>query len=505
MVKASKIWSDDGIKSWMLIKGNMIVGMGDDENLPTIYDRIVDLSNQFILPGLHDGHIHVFSLGRSKHRLQLNKPNSIAEMQNLLSDYVAKLEENDDWIVGADWDQDYMEDGRYPSKEDVDSIVPDRPLLLLRGGYHIGLVNSVGLRVLGIDYLTQDPPGGAIDRDPSGNPTGILRETALSLVTPFVEIKDHKFRRDLIVKGLQVCLEKGLTTVHTNDPKAYKIYKELNEASLLPIRVYLTIFYSELETDYIAPNNLDEGFLKTGRVKLFADGSLGARTATLNEPYSDDATSGIAIHQQNDLNQLVNVAHSKGYQLEIHGIGDRAATQILDAFDANGLTKEDRPIFTHCQILSAKLIDRIHAKGVIANIQPAFVKTDSQWAASRIGSERIKFAYAWKKLVNKGITVMGGSDAPIEDPSPLLGMYSAIFRENSRGVTWHPEEQLSLTEAIKIYTKSGAYAMNKEDTLGKLAVSYNADFVVVDQDIFDNPRFLKTASVVQVWVDGELK
>ncbi|MFX0210273.1 MAG: amidohydrolase [Candidatus Hodarchaeota archaeon] len=498
-----KIWTSQGLKSWMLIDSNEIKEIGDDPK-PNINAKSINLQQRLVLPGLIDAHIHVYHTGWLEYNLQLDRPRSIAELQNKLNEYIKGYADKERWIAGFGWDQDYMEDKRYPTRYDLDRIVEDRPVALTRVCGHLCLVNSKALQILGITADTPDPEGGSIDRDENGEPTGILRETAQEVIDTYIEIKNKDTRKKIIGLGLEKCLSVGLTTVQTNDYKAWEIYSELQEEGKLPIRVYLTPMHAEImEGKYLSPNTR-KGFLYTDRVKILVDGGLGGHTGALREPYADTGTTGQLIYSQEELNNKVKFAKEKGFRLEVHGVGDLAAEQILNAYETTGLTKEDRPILTHCQLLGKDLIERMKDLGVIANIQPSFVSSESPWIEKRLGeSRRLKYAYAWKTLIENEIYVAGSSDSPVEKPDPLLGLYSAIFRYDPKGKSWRPEECLTFEEALKIYTEGGAYAIKEEHSLGRLETGYKADFVVVDKDVSNNPELLRETRIEQVWVDGK--
>lgn len=495
------IWTDDGIQNWMLLNENIIeeIGLG---KLPESDNRI-DMNGNYIFPGLIDSHIHVYGLGRMSTRLYLDKPGSIFELQNRLQEYVSSNPRLN-WIIGHDWDQDYMEEGRYPNKSDIDFILKDKPVVLFRGGNHNAVVNSKALELMGITSETENPEGGLIDKDGDGEPTGILRETALSLVTEHIKIKDHETRKKIIIAGLEHCLKVGLTMVQSNDPDCWQIYKELDLENKLPIRVALTLFYRDLDRENVPSPNTKINLLTCDRVKLFTDGSLGGQTAALREVYSDTKKMGVTIHTQDELNAKVKKINDAGFRLEIHAIGDLAAEYTLNSFESANLEPESRPILTHGQVLSKDLILRIKNAGVIVNIQPQFVTTDSQWVNSRLGkdSDRLKYAYAWKTLIDSHIHVAGGSDAPIELPNPLHGIYAAIFRKSSKNETWKPEEKLTFQEAIDLYTKGGAFAAKRENELGQLRAGFLADFVVVNHDISSNQEQIRDTEIIEVWVDG---
>jgi len=481
----------------MILNGNRIEEVGSGE---CDFDgQKIDLQGKLVLPGLHDSHIHSYSYGRSKSRLNLHDTSSIEELQERLRQYNTDSE----WIIGHGWDQDEMKEGRYPTTSDLDQVVADKPVLLYRACNHIGVVNSKALALMQINRNTEDPEGGQIDRETSGKPTGILREEALSLVAPYIEHLDNEQRMRYYKTGLETCLEKGLTAIHTNDAQAWKYYAELAETEQLPIRVFLTLKYSDFEKEQYLPEfNEQRDLLTCRRVKLFADGSLGAETAALRENYRGLDHRGILIDQPEILAKKIQDIHDRGYQLEIHAIGDYAAEVVMDGYDAAGIQQEDRAIITHCQVLAKDLVSRMANSGYIANVQPPFVPTDARWAEKRLGATRLDYAYAWKTLMDHDVVVAGGSDAPIEDADPFWGIYCAMIRPDPEGKSWLTHECLTVDEAIEIYTKNGAYAVGMEDELGQLKPGYLADFTIVNPEILDQPEILREEPLYEVWVDG---
>ena len=499
-----KFWSHGDQFDWLQVDTNgKIVAVG--QGPPPSSDEMIDLEGFYIYPGFHDAHIHVYSLGRTAFRLNLQKVNSISELQRKLKDYAATHPELS-WIVGFGWDQDLFEEKRYPSRFDLDAVVSDLPVVLLRACHHIGVVNSKAIDILDIDSNTPDPPGGLIDKDKDG-PTGILREEALKLVTPHIENFDETTRKKIFKLGLEECAKVGLTSVHTNDPKAWQTYFALAENDELPVRVFLTLPYKDFEENPDIQEGQGSGLFSIERVKLFADGSLGASTAALNEPYSDGSAQdpegrGVLIHESKELEKMVERIASRKFKVETHAIGDRAAEQVLEQYKKLGLKRQ---VLTHCQILSPKAIQLLKETETIANIQPPFIYSDSQWAESRVGS-RIMYSYAWKTLLEKGIICAGGSDAPIESPSPLKGLFAAVFRQTKAFPEgWHTEECLTIQDAIGMYTLGGAIAVDRENVLGKLEVGFLADFVVLDKDILSNPEHLNSAMVLMTVVGGKIR
>ena len=498
-ISNTQIWTPTRIYDWMIIEDGMIDSVGT--GIPNFDGEIKDYSGKFIFPGLIDSHIHVFGIGLYDLRLKLNKPSSIAELQTRLLDYV-DAHQDLNWIVGYNWDQDYMEDGRYPNRKDIDRIVSNKPVVLYRGCNHILLLNSKALELLNITESTQCPSGGHIDIGVDGQPTGILREKAMGLVSTDIQLEDKELRKKAIQVGLQKCLENGITSVQTNDRGSWEIYNELDGEKQLPIRVFLTMYHDEIESDSSPKPGKKSNRFQWNRIKIVSDGSLGAQTAALREPYSDTNALGLPIYEQDELLKIMKMATSKGYRIETHAIGDMSAELVINAYEA--LPEQERPILTHCQVLGKDLVEKMKKRGVIANIQPQFVRTDSQWVSKRLGenSERYHYSYAWKTLLENDIHVAGGSDAPIESPNALDGIYQAMFRLNPKNEVWRPKEKLSFNEAVGIYTEGGAYAVKLENQLGMLKEGYQADFFVTDIDLAVFPEKIPQSKILEVWVEG---
>jgi len=282
--------------------------------------------------------------------------------------------------------------------------------------------------------------------------------------------------------------------------------KKLDSKGKLPIRVFLTIYYEELNKEETPPSKtINSSLLSIRRLKLLSDGSLGAETAGLRKNYRCSHNHGVLIYEKSKLEEAVKKSHQQNYQLEVHAIGDLAAEHTINSFIKANINASHRPVLTHCQVLGKDLIELMKKYGVIANVQPQFVTTDSLWAEKRLPDELLAYSYIWKTLMKSGITVVGGSDAPIEDCNPLLGLYCAIFRLDHNGKSWKPEECLTFHEAMQIYTSNAAYATWRENDLGKLLPGFQADFIVLDKNIEQQPYNLPSTNVEEVWVNGKLK
>ncbi|KAJ0405591.1 hypothetical protein ATCC90586_000368 [Pythium insidiosum] len=482
--------------SWMLVGDDGAIAAVGSDTPPSdgTTTTIVDLQGAVVLPGLHDSHIHAYYMGESAEFLNLTGCASFDDLADRLRRYDERYPDKA-WIVGFGWEQDKLSpSARYPSRHDLDAVVKGRPVLLHRACWHIAVVNTKAFEVAGIDVTKSsfDVTAGTVDVDEQGA-TGILREAVI-------------VRMKYIRNSLQKCVSHGLTAIHTNDYNAWHLYSKIQSESGLPLRVYLTPLIRELNTPEIPRPGSKDGLLSCDRIKIFSDGSLGAETAALRMPYKGTSNTGILFNSDEELKKQVADAHSAGYRLEIHAIGDRAAEQVLKALKDAGVAPNNRPLLTHCQILGDDLITTMREQGVIGNIQPSFTITDASFVRKRLPDSMLPFSYCWKTMIERGVVCAGGSDAPIETCNPFQGIYDAIYRSKPSEPqdTFLPNERLTFDEALRIYTVNGAFACMEDRRLGQLTEGYRADFVVLRRDAVSNHEALLDSDLVQsVWVDGK--
>ncbi|ELU03691.1 hypothetical protein CAPTEDRAFT_206365 [Capitella teleta] len=536
LVVNAQIWSGKigGDFSWMRYNPSSgyitEVGRGAPPPKETA-TKVKDFHGKRIFPGFHESHLHLGHLGNLLCSLDLHGCNSIEKLQTKLQDYMAKNPSG--WVVGNNWEQDVL--GRYPTKEDLDAVSGDRPVFLHRVCHHIGIGNSKALQLAGVGKDTPDPDGGAVDRYPSehpkaGEPTGILRENACKAIRELTRPNSAQVTEHLGI-ALAQCIRNGVTSAHSCEVQSWNEFKSLVDSSRLPIRIFYSAFYDSKDSGNFPKAGEKHGdLLSCDRIKLFSDGALGVGTAFLSQPYRGRAERGIPLHTEEELLRLVKEATASGYRLEVHAIGDAAAEMVIEAMEKADVTPEKRPILTHCQILRKELIPRMKSLGMIANIQPQFVPTDARWVDRFLPDGLMDCIYPWKTLTDAGIMCAGGSDAPVEHATPLQGIYDAIFRpsgrdeegnripfksviyisfksEDNTGADFRSDEKLSVTEAIDLYTKNGAYATLEEHRLGQIRPGYFADFVVIDseKDVVDFPEYFQKATVADVYVAGQPK
>jgi predicted amidohydrolase YtcJ len=481
----------------------------------------IDLQGKSVLPGLIDAHGHILDQGLVANELELRAAKTLPEAQKMIADY-AKRHPEAAWITGFGWNQVVWQLGRFPTAKEIDAVLADRPVLLERIDGHASWANSRALQLAGIDRTTPDPAGGKIERDASGNPTGVLIDKAGQLVAKQVpDATAAQLRRGLDT-ALHLLAQNGLTSVHDAgiDVVADGLLREYAQGGKLTTRVYGMIRGVGEDFARLSQNGPTIGFgndLYTLRaVKLFADGALGSRGAALLRPYADAAHShGLLFADQAAMAAQVRQAVAKGYQVNVHAIGDAANRQVLDALASLPADlpppalppRLARHRVEHAQVVDLADIARFKQLGVIPSMQPVHATSDKNMAEQRVGSERIAGAYAWRSFLAQGSRVACGSDFPIESPNPFWGIHAAVTRQDQEGQPvggWYPQQAMSVLEALRCFTLDAAYAAHQENSLGSLEAGKWADFIVIDADLFKiSPYDLYKIGVLQTWVAGK--
>jgi predicted amidohydrolase YtcJ len=500
--------------------------------------KVVDLNGAFAMPGFNDAHTHIGEAGRTKLSVDLVGVRSLAEMQQRIRTYVAKAKPGE-WIQGGGWDHTLWSNDTLPTRTDLDAVTGDHPAIFRRVDGHMAVANSAALAAAGITSATPDPSGSKIDRDASGNPTGILREGgAHALVYRKIPPPSLEQRRQALDVAIADALSNGVTSVQDNsDWEDFLALEELEHTGKLHLRVAEWLAFDTslaVLKERRASHPADDPLLHLTQLKGFMDGSLGSRTAAMEEPYSDDpGNSGLARYQQDKLNQMAAERAMAGFQLGFHAIGDRANAMALNAFgvadqvanyqptapeqgrNANIVTRTEsntppppgalRFRVEHAQVLLPGDFDRFEKEGVIASMQPSHLLTDMKWATDRLGPERARYAYAWKTFLDHHVVLAFGTDYPVEFINPFRGLYSAVTRMNEAGTqTFQPQEKISLNEAIYAYTQASAFGEFRENVKGRLEPSYLADLIILDRDITTaSPQQLLHTKVLRTVVNGE--
>ena len=478
--------------------------------------RVVDGGGRALLPGLIDAHGHVMGLGFINTQLDLTTTRSLADALAAVKASAAQHAQAT-WIRGRGWNQAIWKLGRFPTARELDAATGIRPAWLERVDGHAGWANSAALRAAGIDAATKDPPGGRIERDAHGLPTGVLVDGAMDLIDKIVPAPNAAESTAALDAALATMARVGLTGVHDAgiDAQTFALYKKYADDHRLTARIYAMIGGTDADFDALSRDGplvgYGDGFLSLSAVKLYADGALGSRGAALLAPYSDDPkNSGLLFHAPAELTAMIAKALSKGYQVCIHAIGDGGNREVLDAFaaayrQAGGEQLRNR--VEHAQVIAVEDIPRFVPLKLIASMQPTHATSDMNMAQDRVGAARLQGAYAWRTLLAQGTVVAGGSDFPVESPNPFFGIHAAATRQdhaNRPTGGWRPEQKMTLLEAFRAFTLDAAYAGHQEKNLGTLEPGKWADFILVDRDIFAiAPQKLWSTVVLETWVGGK--
>jgi predicted amidohydrolase YtcJ len=466
---------------------------GSQEGAETVH-----LSGHFVMPGFNDAHVHLGSAGADALAVELRGVTSPEEMQKRVAEAVAHHKEGE-WITGSGWDHTLWPDKRFPNRLQLDAVAPKNPVILTHISGHVAVANSLALKKAEIDKSTPNPPGGEIEHDGLGEPTGMLKEAAaMNLVKVRVPDPSPEERR----RGIEIVLanvaRNGVTSVQDNSAwEDFQVYQQLKEDSKLTARITEWLHFNDSLNDLQdrrAQGGYKDPWLKTGALKAVTDGALGSRTAAMLEPYSDDPSStGIFTYDPDKLRAMAIERDKAGFQLNFHAIGDRANRICLDVFEAvakaNG-RRDRRDRIEHAQVVAPMDFQRFGELKVIASMQPSHQTTDMRWAEDRIGSERIKGAYAWNTMLKNGVRLAFGTDYPVEPISPFRGLYACVTRERPEGGPrkgWEPQEKISLEDCIRAYTSGSAYAQFEEGKKGELKVGEYADFIVLSDDLTKIP------------------
>jgi predicted amidohydrolase YtcJ len=470
----------------------------------------VQLRGQFVMPGFNDAHVHLGGAAADLLAVPLTGVPSVEELQKRVADAVAHHKEGE-WITGGGWDHTLWPDKRFPNRQQLDAVAPKNPVILTHISGHVAVANSLALQRAEIDKYTPHPPGGEIEHDSLGEPTGMLKEdAAMSLVNVRIPDPAAEQRRRGIERVLENVAKNGVTSVQDfSDWEDFKIYKQLKDEGKLTVRITEWLPFNAALNDLQnmrAQGGTTDPWIKTGALKAFVDGAMGSRTAALLGPYSDDpATSGILTSDPEKLRAMAIDRDKAGFQLNFHAIGDRANRIALDVFEAvakaNG-RRDRRDRVEHAQLVAPEDFPRFAKLDVIASMQPSHETTDMRWAEDRVGRERIKGAYAWATMQKNGVRLAFGTDYDVEPISPFRGLYACTTRERPEGGPkngWEPQEKISLADCIRAYTSGSAYAQFEEGKKGELKTGEYADFIILSSDLtkvppsqYGNTRVLRT-------------
>jgi predicted amidohydrolase YtcJ len=491
------IYTPTGRVDAIAIRDGEIIAVGNDASALG-GARVVDLRGGSAILGLTDAHCHLYGLGVDMENVSVRQLGSEADTVKVMAD-AAKTRPASEWLTGRGWDQNRWPGQQFPTKASLDAVVSDRPVLLERVDGHAIWVNSRALAEAKITKATPDPQGGKILRDAKGEPTGVLVDNATALVESKIPPASAEVRERRIRAAAKVASELGFTAVHEMgiDDSTAAVYRKLARADRLPLRVYAYLAGNAATAEELRrrkPEPATGRFVMRG-VKYFADGALGSRGARLYEEYVDDKGNfGLWVTEPKQLAAAVDASVAGGWQTAIHAIGDAGVGAVLDAYlTAQAKYGTDRRLrIEHTQVIAPKDVPRMVQAHAVASMQPTHATSDMPWAEARVGKQRIAGAYAWRTMLDNKIPVAFGSDFPVEEVNPLLGIDAAVNRGG-----WYLEQKLALDEAIAAFTTGAAYAVGEEALAGK-----RGDVTVFDAKL--EPATLEDRRVLMTIVGGEI-
>jgi predicted amidohydrolase YtcJ len=503
------------------ILGNRIAAVGSTQEIRKwigASTKVIDLQGKRVTPGFNDSHAHFFDGGRGLSSVQLRDAKTPEEFRNRIQDFAARTPKGR-WILNGNWDHENWNPPNLPTRQLIDQVTKDNPVFINRLDGHMCLANSLALKLAGVTRETPDPPGGTIVRDANGEPTGVLKDAAMSYVYKVIPAPSEEEIAEAIRAALAYAAENGVTSVQdmSASPEVFAVYQKLLANGELTVRIYGHQPLSEWSR--LTRAGVRAGFgndkLKIGGLKGFADGSLGSTTALFFEPYLDAPnTSGLPsdemFPESKMFNNILN-ADKAGLQIAVHAIGDKANKMILDFFaeveKQNG-PRDRRFRIEHAQHLRPEEIKRFGSQHVIASMQPYHAIDDGRWAENRIGPERAKGTYAFRSLLDAGATLAFGSDWFVAPMEPMKGIYAAVTRrtlDGKRPQGWVPDQKITVAEAVRAYTLGSAYASFDEKIKGSIEPGKLADLAVLSADIFKiNPIEIEKTKIIMTVFDGKV-
>jgi predicted amidohydrolase YtcJ len=513
--------------SAVAIKDGIIMRLGQDEEILALAEadtKKIDLKRKLMLPGFIDAHLHMLSYINSLQQVNLSQARSLNDVKALCKTKVDEAKEKGSWMSGIAFNQDHWDVPAMPTRKDLDGISTEVPIMMRRVCGNMSVVNTLGMKMLGILDEKEQETDMLIGFYEDGTPNGNIRQHSQDILAKNITIPTVEEIKEMIIRGCVNMSKTGITSVQTEDFYTYsvdssalitKAFKELAAEEKLPIKVYQQCAFRTKEqlTAFLSTENKPGtvfGRYKIGPFKVFEDGALGARTACLKDGYlNNPGEKGILIHPKEELYGLFETAHKNGMQIVTHCIGDEALEVTMDTYErvmTDYPRASPRHGIIHCQLMSEALQDRFRQLNVIAYVQPVFIESDMHIVEDCVGSELAKQSYNWRKYIDMGVHMCGSSDCPVESFDILPNICYSVTRSNKEGSkTWYSENGITVDEAVKMFTIEGAYASFEESEKGSISVGKYADLVVLDQDIYKiKPSDIKKAKVVMTVSDGTI-
>ena len=513
--------------SAVAVKNGIVMAVGSDEEMKALAGpatEMVDLKGAFMCPGLIDSHMHLLLLSNKLRRTDIGVAKTFKECMDIMAKAAEAKKGTNGWAMGIGFNQDDWTDcNEVPTSLDLDKACGDVPAYIERACGHIATLNTKAMELMGMMNEKEGESQYKLRYFEDGTPNGVLCEDTVRLVEEYFPVPTVPEMKQLILMGANYIASKGLAGVHSDDlnlvvpvkdmPVILQAYKELSEADELPIRVHQQCRMLNLPmiekfcSEYKVRTKWGKNFT-IGDIKIMGDGSLGAHTAVLRGEYKNAPDDhGIPLHDDEELYAMFRVAHNAGYPIVVHVIGDGAMDQVVNGYE---LVMNENPKpnmrhgIIHCQIMDEAQQDRFVKLNLLAYAPPVFVRYDSQIVDDCVGSELAKTSYNWRRYIDLGVHMSGGSDCPVEDCDPLANMYYAVTRMGMDGKPWYPENAVTMEEALRMFTIEGAYSAFEEAERGSITIGKYADFTVLDKNIMENPpEELLNTKVLMTVVNGK--